>query len=116
MYKRHDGDDLFSEDKRLKYKWTWCRVASQIDEKEIKKWTHFQVSECIIERWRLKAIQWGGDFIRYEAEITYGGEHITSIGDDKKNVFKTRIEAQIAAEKLLKCWIKEEYKRIINKK
>ncbi len=107
-YHRHPGDDLLSMDARLKYKWKWCRVASGISREEIKKWTHFQSSYCQIGAWTLEAIQWGGaDNVRYEAAIRYG-ETIAS-----REGFKTRIEAQIAAEKLLSEWIEKQYKEIV---
>ena len=104
MYHRHEGDDLLSEDVRLKYQWQWCRVASQISASEIKKWTHFQTSECEIGDWRLSATSWGSyDNITYEASINYGEKIVSLEG------FKTRIEAQIAAEKLVKSWTAEQF-------
>ena len=104
-YDREFGDDLCSNDKRLKYKWKWQRVASQISENELKKWTHFQCSRARVnEEWDLIAIQWSsGEDVTYEANIGYIGEDIADIEG-----FKTRLDAQIGAEKLLKNWIKNQ--------
>ena len=114
MYHRECGDELSSNDKRLKYKWEWCRVASQVSKEEIKKWTHFQTSKCNFNGWELQAILWGsGEGVRYESTIYYRGEHILSSRENEEEFFKTRLEAQIDAEKLLKNWITTEYKRII---
>ncbi len=110
MYTRHKGDDLLSKDNRLKYKWKWCRVASQIDEEDIKKWTYFQISHCRLNDWELEATQWGSGYnepVYYSASIYYIGLKISSIEG-----FKTRIEAQIGAEKLLHKWIKTEYLKL----
>ncbi len=108
MYERKYGDDLLRKDKRLKYKWKWSRVASQITEEEIKKWTHFQVSECERGNWTLEAVQWGSELPYYEAVIRYGSSRMAAIGGSRETGFKTRIEAQIAAEKLLNDWITEQ--------
>ena len=107
-YARAFGDDLLSKDKRLKYKWVWTRVASRIsEEEEIKKWTHFQCSESKIGDWELEANQvpenWNGSIVSYEARIHYNGNDIAS-----QEGFKTRLEAQIGAEKLLKDWLTKE--------
>ena len=114
MYERKNGDDLLSEDTRLQYKWEWSRSASRYNSKQLEKWTHFQCSESkSVSKWRLGAIQWGNsDNVRYEARIEYIGDHIAS---SRGNDFKTRIEAQIGAEKMLRDWITTEYKKIINK-
>ena len=103
MYNRHEGDDLLSEDQRLKYRWQWCRVASGIGAEELKKWTHFQMSECEIGDWTLTATSWGGENVTYEASIIYREKVVSSDG------FKTRIEAQIAAEKLVRLWTAKQY-------
>lgn len=111
MYEKEFGDDILSKDKRLKHKWVWSRIASQIDKEEIKKWTHFQVSESKVYDWTLKAIQWGGgETVRYEARIEYIGHHIAC---SRGNDYKTRIDAQIAAETLLRSWIKEQHTLIV---
>ena len=72
---------------------------------EIRKWTHFQVSCCKIEEWGLEAVQWfTGDVVNYEANIIFAGDTIAS-----KRGFKTRLDAQIGAEKLLRDWINKQY-------
>jgi len=112
MYKRSKGDDLLSKDPRLKGEWKWNRSASRRSKEDIKDWTHFQVSKCKIGHWRLKAIQWGYPEIYYESVIYYGNNLITSIGENRETGTKTRIEAQIKAEKLMLEWITEEYQNI----
>lgn len=111
MYDRKHGDDILSKDKRLQHHWVWSRSASEYNSEQLKKWTHFQISKSKVYDWTLEAIQWGsGEKVRYEARIGYQDNHIAnSRGKD----FKTRIEAQIAAEKLLKNWITSEYTKII---
>ena len=111
-YERHKGDGLLSKDKRLKYHWRWSRVASRLSPKEIKAMTHFQCSFAKIGNWEIEATQWHGEPVYYEASIRYGCHWIKSIGGNEDTGFKTRIEAQIAAEKLLKDWIKEQHKLI----
>lgn len=108
-YERHKGDDLLSNDSRLKYKWKWSRLATHIPAEIRKKWTHFQSSFCRIGSWELEAIQWpiNGD-VDYEARIAYGCNN--NIAD--KRHFKTRIEAQIGAEKLLLSWLNKQKKLI----
>jgi len=115
MYHREPGDDLLSTDKRLKYKWGWTRIASQISKEEIKKWTHFQGSFARLNGFELEAIQWSNsdEPVYYEASINYIGEFITSVGREDKKMFLKRIDAQIGAEKLLKDWIKTQYKMIV---
>jgi len=109
MYERQIGDNLLSKDKRLKYNWRWSRIASQIPEEELRKWTHFQCSGCKIREWELEATQWGsGDDVTYEATIDYNGAYITG-----KEGFETRIDAQIGAENILKKWIQEQYNLVI---
>jgi hypothetical protein len=112
-YERHKGDDLLSNDHRLKYKWRWVRSASEISEKDLKKWTHFQCSSCNVGNWELEAIQWGScDDISYEATFRWGqGDTIK-----RKEGFCTRIEAQIGAEKMLDDWIREQHTKIVNNK
>jgi hypothetical protein len=112
-FPRHYGDDLLSTDKCLKFKWHWCRVASQFSNEEVKNWTHFQVSNCMPDKlWKLEAVLWhSGDGVIYEARINYGNNQIAS-----KEGFKTRIDAQICAEKLLKDWILVEYKKWCGKR
>lgn len=108
-YTRQKGDDLLSKDKRLRYKWEWSRIASGIDEEELKKWTHFQCSQCKVGNWHLRAIQWGhGEDVSYEAEISYNNSDIIS-----QREFKTRLEAEIGAEKLLYGWLETECQRIL---
>ena len=111
MYHREHGDDILKKDERLKHHWVWSRIASGYTKEQLKKWTHFQVSGSRVYDWTLSAIQWGsGEKVRYEARIEYIGNHIAcSRGGD----YKTRIEAQIAAEKLLYDWIKSEYLKIV---
>ncbi len=113
MYERHEGDDLLSKDKRLQYKWKWSRVAFEIPQREIDKWTHFQVSCCRIGGWICEAIQWGHEPVYYEASISYVGSSIVSRGSNRETGYKTRIEAQIAAEKLLIEWVTKQYKELI---
>lgn len=93
-------DDLQSNDSRLKYKWRWSRIAAQIPEEEIKKWRRFQCSYARLNDWQMEAIQRPG---YYEAQINYKGNRIS-----EQNGFKTRIAAQIGAEKLLKIWIRKQ--------
>ena len=114
-YDRHVGDDLLSKDRRLEYHWKWSRVAARVSPEEIKNMTHFQCSFAKTGSWEIEATQWGDEPVYYEASIHYRGEPIKSISTDRNTGFKTRIEAQIAAEKLLKDWIKEQYKLIISK-
>jgi len=97
-------DDLQSKNSRLKYKWRWSRIAAQIPEDEIKKWRHFQCSYSRVDNWQMEAIQWPG---YYEAQINYIGNRIA-----EQNGFKTRIAAQIGAEKLLKTWIRKQVQTI----
>lgn len=113
-YERHKGDDLLSKDRRLKYKWRWCRNAAQFSKEETKKWTHFQTSHCRISNWILEAVQWGSEPVYYEAIITYNGDPIASVGHGEEIGFKTRIGAQIGAEELLEAWIKEEHSKIVS--
>jgi len=103
-YHREPGDDLNTKDTRLEYRWKWSRVASRVPEEEIKKWTHFQCSKATVGSWTLWSTQWNsGSDVNYEASIRYRDEHIARLGD-----FKTRLDAQIAAEKLLVDWINEQ--------
>ena len=114
MYKRHKGDDLLKEDLRLKYKWDWSRIASGYTKKQLDSWTHFQSSEAKIKGWTLEVSQRGGDDKYYSAQIEYIGEHIASDGrgfEDTK--YKTRVEAQIAAERLLIVWITSQYNEVV---
>lgn len=105
MYERQFGDDLCSKDQRLKYRWTWTRIASGYKSAELKAWTHFQTSESNVgSGWNLEAVQWSDG---YEARICYVSDTITS-----REGFKTRLDAQIGAEKLLREWIEREYKRL----
>ena len=97
-------DHLQSKDPRLKYRWRWIRIAAQIPEEEIKKWRHFQCSCASLGDWQMKAIQWLNS---YEAEIQYSDERIAA-----QKGFKTRIDAQIGAEKLLRVWIRKQLRII----
>ena len=106
-YHREKGDNLYSKDKHLKYKWQWSRIASGRTTEEIKKWTHFQSSAAQVGEWELDATQWGAEDITYEANVNYNGRSVCS-----KENFKTRIEAQIGAEALLKGWIEKQYQLI----
>lgn len=115
MYERHEGDNLLSNDPRLKCKWKWSRVASRCTEEELRKWTHFQVSFAEIGDWTLETIQWGAEPVYYESSVEYGGDRITSVGHNRKTGTQTRIEAQIRAERLLMEWITKEYKFITSK-
>jgi len=108
MYERHKGDDLLSKDRRLKYSWQWSRVAARIPKEEIRKWTHFQVSEAYVGDWEINATQWGAEPVYYTASIRYRSNYIKSVGKDRETGFITRIDAQIAAEKLLVDWIQEQ--------
>jgi len=113
MYDREPGDDLLSTDKRLKYKWKWSRIATQIDEEEIKKWTHFQCSQAFINGFELEAAQWGSDEdVTYGSTVYYRGEHIISLRE-KNDHYSTRIDAQIGAEILLHDWVTEQYNKIV---
>ena len=119
MYKRYEGDDLSSEDSRLKYEWKWSRGGSGISNKELEKWTHFQISYTEIDGWELEAIQWSRGYdninesqtVCYEAVINFNHNKIASI-----NEFPTRISAEIEAEKLLHDWIEQQHKKIIASK
>lgn len=106
MYERHKGDNILSEDPRLKHKWEWSRVASGVPEEELVNWTHFQVSESHFGYWTMSAIQWGEDPVYYEATIEYRGDRMT-LGSAEEIKAETRIEAQIKAEKMLVDWITE---------
>ena len=110
-YEREIGDDLLSNDPRLKYEWKWVRIAADEPEEVLKKWTHFQCSGCRFGKWKLEVTQWDGKNITYEASASYNGEPITS-----KEGFDTRLEAQIGAEKMLAEWIQEQYHQLINSK
>jgi len=94
------NDDLHSSDPRLKYKWKWARIAAQIPDDKIKRMRHFQCSYSRLGDWTLEAVQWSGE---YEAQIRFMDNDIA-----EKAGFKTRLAAQIGAEKLLKTWIKEQ--------
>ncbi len=123
-HERHKGDDLLSDDPRLKFKWSWSKFANTGATKEdIAHWTHFQVSESIIGDWKMKVIQRGVDVIYYESMIGYAGENgefgfnldyeeLNMSGEDLG--FKTRIEAQIRAEKMLVAWITDAENSIID--
>lgn len=108
MYERHLGDDLCKDDPRLKYEWDWSRIASGYNTNQLKKWTHFQTSECEVGKWTLEAIQWGADHVYYTAEIQYIGHTICSVGRNEEDIL-TRVDAQVRAEQLLIDWITEEY-------
>lgn len=113
-YPRNYGDDLLSTDKRLRFKWRWSRSASQFSREELKKWTHFQVSECILpdNLWKLEAVLWhSGGSVVYEARVNYGSNRIAS-----KEKFKTRLDAQIGAEKLFEDWVTCEFKKMVKNK
>ncbi len=109
MYKRHEGDNLLSNDSRLKYAWKWSRGGSGISHEELKKWTHFQISYSEVDDgWELEAIQWSrGQTVCYEAVINFNHNKIASI-----NEFSTRILAEIGAEELLHDWIELQYELI----
>jgi len=115
-YKRQFGDDLCAGDKRLKYKWEWCRSGSGIPLSLIAKWTHFQCAAAAVNKhWELESIQWHSDSgVYYEGTVHYIGEEIASTGrGDEEGKYKTRLDAQIAAEKLLVTWIKEQHELIV---
>ena len=102
MYTRQPGDDLCSKSERLKLKWKWLRVAARIGEEELKKWTHFQCSIAEVGEWILEATQLSmGSAVEYEASVLYGTDEIM---EDKAR-YKTRLNAQVAAEKLLVTWL-----------
>lgn len=107
-YKRQSGDDILADDPRLQGRWEWCRVASGYNFAQLKDWTHFQTSECEVDKWTLEAVQWHG---YYEARISYVGNHISS-DKDREGSITTRIDAQVRAEKLLTEWITKEHARI----
>ncbi len=110
MYTRQLGDDLCSDDPRLKWPWTWARCASGYTQHQLKEWTHFQRSMSNVStQWTCCAIQWGGT--TYEARIEYNGDHISSIREVDGEI-TSRIDAQIAAENLLIDWIIRQYKLI----
>ena len=105
-YHREFGDDLFNKDQRLKYYWAWSRSASCFTTKQLKNWTHFQVSFCDVGDWMLKVVQHPEvKGVSYAAVIKYKGNIIVW-----KKEFKTRLDAQIGAEKLLVEWVREQYK------
>jgi len=97
-------NDLQSKDSRLNRKWKWSRTAVGYAEEETKKWKHFQCSHARLGDWEMEAIQWS-DY--YEARINYVGNVIVH-----QDGFKTRIDAQIGAEKLLKTWIKQQLRTV----
>jgi hypothetical protein len=108
-YPRYPGDDLKSKDPRLKRKWEWCRSASQISDEDLKKWTHFQTSQCVEDMFVLEAVQWknhkdGVEYAEYEAIVSWDGTILAA-----EHEIGTRIEAQIAAERLVKEWFEEQY-------
>lgn len=108
MYHRETGDDLLKKDERLKRHWVWSRSACGHSKEQLKKWTHFQCSKANVYDWIITAILWGrGDHVSYSTRIEYLGNHIAS-----KEGYKTRIEAQIAGEKMLIDWIKSEHLKI----
>lgn len=109
MYERHKGDDLLSDDPRLKRKWQWRRIASGYTLKQLKKWTHFQCSESRFNGWELSVCQWGSSPKYYSSEVRYNSEHIISTWDNCDKCVATRIEAQIIVEKMLVDWVTEQY-------
>ncbi len=118
MYERHEGDDLLSDDPRLKSKWGWNRSANGLAKEEQALWTHFQVSESTIGDWKLSVTQWGEDTIYYEPTIEYQNDDrsIFLTGHEfgeEPSVIETRIEAQIKAEEILAVWITDAEKRIV---
>lgn len=122
MYKRHEGDDLLSDDPRLKFKWEWNRGAHGITEEELADWTHFQVSRCIMGDWEISAVQWGADTTYYEPMVEYqgpdrtiflAGSEDTLLGEEDTTI-ETRIEAQIKAEEMLIDWITNAEKRAVD--
>ena len=111
MYTREKGDNLCSKDKRLKCHWKWARIASGYTDIEIKKWTHFQCSLACIDNWTLEVTQWGGgDSVRYKETINYAKSRVIS-----GKYYKTRLDAQIGAERLLLDWLCKQ-KLLIEKK
>jgi hypothetical protein len=110
MYPRRFGDDLEENDSRLKYKWKWSRIASGYKPKQLEKWTHFSCSECEIGNWTLSVYQHGDpDNIYYGPSVSYLNDTIVQSFDYS---IKTRLEAQIKAEKMLVEWISKQYKEI----
>ena len=108
MYERKFGDNLCNKDKRLRLKWKWSRIASQIPDAELRKWTHFQCSFAEIAHWELEATQWGSkEEVDYKATISFDYNRIKSSGGHK-----TRLAAQIAAEELLLLWLREQVKDV----
>lgn len=104
MYNRQFGDNLCKNNKKLKLTWEWSRVASGYSTKELRSWTHFQCSKSSLDDWVLESIQWGSDeWVNYEARIQYMSNLIAS-----SEGHKTRLEAQIAAEKLLLEWVNQQ--------
>ncbi len=116
MYERHKGDGLLAHDPQLGHKWEWSRIASGYSPKGLEEWTHFQVSKAKVGKWILEAVQWGSDPVYYSSRIEYSGQLIASLGHDRETGAKTRIEAQIKAEKLLVDWITGEYVTQVNHK
>lgn len=49
-------DDIRASNKTLKYKWKWCRVASQRTKQQIAKMTHFQISEAFLDNWTMRLL------------------------------------------------------------
>ena len=104
MYTRHKGDDLCSKSERLFLKWRWRRVAARIGEEELKKWTHFQTSMAEVGEWAVMVSQWSKSdsvSVEYGLTIFYGTNEII------EDVFRyeTRLDAQVAVEKLLIAWL-----------
>ena len=102
-YKRQYGDDLLKDDHRLKLDWNWCRTASGISKAVKDTWTHFQCSEAEISDFVLEAIQWNGG---YESRICWQSSTIISTFEAEYS--KTRLKAQIKAEKMLFDWLEEQ--------
>lgn len=104
---RKDGleeDKMFKTHKDLKFKWQWSRGG-----KPSTKRSQVCFSELYDRKenrlWKLKAVYW---YDQFEAVVEYGGNHLVS-----KEGFKTRMEAQIGAEKLLFGWLTDEYTKIV---
>ena len=104
-YPRYKGDELKNRSARLVFVWRWAG--------RVGRGGAGQCSESrSIDGWTLTTTQWGSDSVWYEASIEYYGRPITSIGGDEDKGFKTREDAQVAAERLLHEWLEVQLTKV----
>jgi len=109
-------DRLFKTHKNLKCRWQWSD-GGQLSSKPSQISLVYMYDKVRDRLWTLEAIL-GHDTIRetveYTAEVSYGDMSNRRCIIDEEGI-KTRLEAQIRAEKLLLEWLKEEYSKIKKK-